>query len=176
MSCALHRGGGGGKTLSEEEAADWMRRLTVNTGTLCFEAVGVSVDDLRGVEWLNGVGKVAREGCVRPNMQVEADVKRIRGIMEDPKCMWLQVDVGGGGWATCDSPVVVNDWYVAAGALGDLGVAASGVGGHPATPQVILPLRRVAEELGTLWSDNDEGYSSNVEMGRPRERHQRRFR
>ena len=62
------RGWGGGKALSEEEAADWMRRLNVNTGTLCFEAVGVSVDDLRGVEWLNGVERAARVGCVIPNM------------------------------------------------------------------------------------------------------------
>ena len=41
---------GGGRALSEEEATDWMRRLDENVGTLCFEAVGVSVDNLRGVE------------------------------------------------------------------------------------------------------------------------------
>ena len=63
------RGWGGGKVLSEEEATDWMRRLAVNADTLCFKAVGVSVDNLRGVEWLNGVGRAARDGCVTPNMQ-----------------------------------------------------------------------------------------------------------
>ena len=87
----------GGKALSKKKAADWMRRLTVNAGALCFGAVGVSVDSLRGVEWLNGVGRVARAGCVIPNMQYEEDMKSIREAMEDPKCLWLQVDVGGGG-------------------------------------------------------------------------------
>ena len=78
---------------------------------------------------MNEVARGAREGCVRPNMQVEADVKTIREILEGPKCMWLQVDVGGGGWAPCDTPVVVDDGYVAAGALGEVGVAAGGAVG-----------------------------------------------
>ena len=82
------RGWGGGKALSgEEEAIDWMRRLKENTSTLCFEAVGVAVDDLRVVEWLNGVGRSARDGCVTPNMQSEDDVKTVRGLMDDPRCM-----------------------------------------------------------------------------------------
>ena len=43
--------------------------------------------------------------------------------MEDPKCLWLQVDVSGGGWAPCDAPVAVNDGYVAAGAISEVGRA-----------------------------------------------------
>ena len=75
------QGWGGGKVPSEEEAADWMRRLAVNADTLCLETGGVSVDNLRGVEWLNGVGRAAREGCVVVDMQRKDDVKTVRGIM-----------------------------------------------------------------------------------------------
>ena len=115
---------------------------------------------------MNGVGRAAREGCVRPNMLVEADVQTVRGIMEDPKCMWLQVDVGGGGWAPCDTPIVVDDGYVAAGALGELDVTAGGTGGRAVTPQVALPLRGIAQELGTLWSDDDDdGSGSEMDVG-----------
>ena len=94
----------GGKALSEEEATEWMRRLHENVDTLCFEAVGVSVDDLWGVEWLNGVGRAARGGCVIPDMRSKDNVKSIRGIMEDPRCLWLQIDVNGDGWASDDAP------------------------------------------------------------------------
>ena len=54
--------------MSEEEATMWISRLAANVDTLCLEAVGVSMDDLRGVEWLNGVGRFARDRCVVPNM------------------------------------------------------------------------------------------------------------
>ena len=145
-----------------------MRRLHENVDTLCFEAVGVSVDDLRGVEWLNGVGRAARGGCVIPNMQNEDDVKSIRGVMEDPKCLWLQVDVSGGRWASGDAPVVVEDGYVSAGAGGLLGAGECGeialVPAPPLAPAVALPVRQVAGDLGlSLGNDTDE-YDSDVEM------------
>ena len=91
------RGWGGGKALIEEEATDCIRRLAANAGTLCYEAVGVSVDNLKGVEWLNGVAREAREGCVRLNMQVEADVKTIRGIWRAQSVCgykWMLVEAG----------------------------------------------------------------------------------
>ena len=113
---------------------------------------------------MNGVGREARAGCVVPNMQGEDDVKMIREIMDNPKCMWLQVDVGGGGWAPCDTPVVVDDGYVAAGALGDVGVAAGVAGRDLEGSSVALPLREVAAELGTLWSDEDGDSGSDVDM------------
>ena len=79
------QGWGGGKALrGEEEAIDWIRRLKEKAGTLCFEEVGVAVDDLRGVEWLNGVRRKAREGCVVPNIQCVDDVKSIRRVMDNP--------------------------------------------------------------------------------------------
>ena len=151
--------------MREEEASEWMRGLKANVDALCFEAVGVSVDNLRGVEWLNKVGREAREGNVILDMQGVDNVKTVRGLIENPKCMWLLVDVGGGGWAPCDTPVVMNDGYAAAGALEELGVAASGAGRRPVTPQLVLPLGRVAEELGTLWSDDDADSGSDVDMG-----------
>ena len=65
------RGWGGGKALHDEgEAIEWMRSLKENPSVLCFEAVGVAVDNLRGVEWLNGVGRKARDGCVIPTCRV----------------------------------------------------------------------------------------------------------
>ena len=73
-----------------------MRRLSGNAGALCFEVVGVAVDNLRGVEWLNRVGRAARIECVIADMQRVDIVKTIRVIMGNPKCLWLQVDVGGG--------------------------------------------------------------------------------
>ena len=140
---------GGGKALGgEEEAIEWMRRLKENTSTLCFEAVGVAVDDLRGVEWLNGVGRSARGGCVIPDMQGEDNVKTIRRLMDDPRCMWLQVDVCGGGWAPCDAPVVVDDGYVAAGGLVESGATTSGAAAPPPAPPVALTIRDVAGDLG----------------------------
>ena len=64
-------------------------RLAANVDTMCFDMVGVSKDDLRGVEWLNGVGRAARNRCVIVDMQKVDEVKMIRRIMEDPKCLWL---------------------------------------------------------------------------------------
>ena len=157
---------GGGKALrGEEEAIEWMRKLGENVDALCFEAVGVSVDDLRGVEWLNSVGRRARVGCVIPNMQKEDDVKSVRGMMNDPKCIWLQVDVGGGGWAPCDAPVAIDDGYVAAGGLVGPGVAAGGSGEPPAAPQVALTIRDAAGDLGLPWDDGDDDSGSDVDMG-----------
>ena len=112
---------GNGAALDEETATEWIRKLKANVDTLCFDAVGVSVDDLRGVEWLNGVGRLARDGCVAVDMQCEDVVKSIRGLMDNPECLWLQVDVSGGGWTPCDAPVVVDDGYVVAGALDEVG-------------------------------------------------------
>ena len=43
-------GWAGGKVMNEEEATEWIRRLAGNLDTLCFAAVGVSKDHLRGVE------------------------------------------------------------------------------------------------------------------------------
>ena len=162
------QGWGGGKALSKEEATEWMRRLRENVDTLCFEAVGVSVDDLRGVEWLNGVGRTARGGCVIPDMQCEDDVKSIRGIMEDPKCLWLQVDVSGGGWASDDAPVVVEDGYVSVRAGDLLGAGECGevalLHAPPPAPAVALPLREVARDLGLSLGNDDNEYDSDVEM------------
>ena len=145
-----------------------MRRLRENVDTLCFEAVGVSVDDLRGVEWLNGVGRAVRDGRVIPDLQWEDDVKSIWGIKEDPKSLWLQVDVSGGGWASDDAPIVVEDGYVSAVAGGLLGV---GVGGEvailtspPPAPAVALPLRGVARDLCLDLGDDNDEYDSDVEM------------
>ena len=160
------RGWGGGKALSgEEEAIDWMRRLSENAATLCFEAVGVAVDDLRGVEWMNGVGRSAREGCVHPDMQKEDDVKTVRDLMGDPRCMWLQVDVGGGGWAPCDAPVAFDDGYVAAGGFGESVVAADGPVVPPPAPRVALTIGGVADDLGLPWDDGGSGSDSDVDMG-----------
>ena len=99
----------GGSVMSDEEAIVWIRRLAANVEKLCFEVVGVSKDDLRGMEWLNGVGWAARNGCMIVDMQKVDDVKMVRGIIEYLGCLWLQVDMGGGGWASSDSCVVVDD-------------------------------------------------------------------
>ena len=66
------------------------------------------------------MGWAAKDGCVVLGMQKMDEVKMVRGLMEDPKCLWLQVDIGGGGWASCDTPIVVNDGYVAAGVGSEL--------------------------------------------------------
>ena len=58
----------GGSVIDEETATNWIVRLAANVNTVCFEAVGVSKDDLRGVEWLNGVRRVATSGCVIVDM------------------------------------------------------------------------------------------------------------
>ena len=161
-------GWGGGKTLSEEKVTEWMRRLHENVDTLCFEAVGVSADDLRGVEWLNGVGRAARGGCVIPDMQCVDDVKSVREIMEDPKCLWLQVDVSGGGWASDDAPVVADDGYVSDGAEGLLRTYECGVvaplPAPPPVPGVDLSLWGVARGLSLSLSDDDD--DSDSEIGR----------
>ena len=119
-------GRGGGKLMSEEEATNWIRRLAANVDILCFEVVGVSLDHLSGVEWLNKVGREARDGNVILDMQNVDEVRTIRGIMEDPRCLWLQVDVCGGWWAPSDTTVVVNDGYVTAGVISRVGVDAGG--------------------------------------------------
>ena len=77
----------GGSAMSGEEAADWMSRLAANVDTLCFAAVGVSPDHLSGVEWLNKVGREARDGCVGVDIQKADDLKMVRGLMEDPRCL-----------------------------------------------------------------------------------------
>ena len=119
--------------MSEEEATIWIRRLAANVDTLCFKAVGVSLDHLSGVEWLNKVGREARDGNVIVDMQNVDKVRSIRGIMEDQKCLWLQVDVSGGGWAPSDTSVVVDDGYVMAGAIGGVGAGAGGAVALPPT-------------------------------------------
>ena len=79
--------------------------------------------------------------------------------------MWLQVDVSGGGWAPCDTPVVIGDGYVAAGALdGSGGVVGNAVALLP-TLLVALSLREVAKELGHRLGVDDSDYDSDVEMG-----------
>ena len=80
-------GWGSGKVMSEEEDTNWIRRFAANPDTLCFEVVGVSVDHLSGVEWLNRVGREARDGNVIVDMQNVDEVRTIRGIMEDSKCL-----------------------------------------------------------------------------------------
>ena len=62
-------GWGSGKVMNEEEATNWIRRLAANADTLCFEAMGVSVDHLSGIEWLNKVGREERDGNVIVDMQ-----------------------------------------------------------------------------------------------------------
>ena len=42
------------------------------------------------------VGRAARDGCVVLSMQGLDEVKTVRGLMEDPRYLWLQVDVGRG--------------------------------------------------------------------------------
>ena len=79
----------GGSVMDEEKATDWIRRLAANVDTLCFEAVGVSKDHLKGVERFNGVGRAARDGSVVVDMQSVDEVRTIRGIMENTKCLWL---------------------------------------------------------------------------------------
>ena len=38
-------------------------RVAANADALCWEAVGVLVNHLRGVEWLNSVGRKGRDVC-----------------------------------------------------------------------------------------------------------------
>ena len=54
----------GGLALSEDEAVNWIVRLAANVDTLCYDTVGVWSVNLKGVEWLNGVGRAARDVCV----------------------------------------------------------------------------------------------------------------
>ena len=102
------------------------------------------------------VGRAARDGCVIVNMQNVDKVKSIRGIMEDLGCLWLQVDMGGGGWEPCDAPAIVNNVYVAAGAID--------IEAEPPSPPVVLPLRVVAEGFSVLRGGNDGDSNSDVEM------------
>ena len=90
-------GWAGGAVLDEEKATEWIRRLAGNVDTLCYEVVGVSKDHLRGVEWLNGVGRKARDECVVADMQRVDVVTEVGELMEKPECLWFQVDVVGGG-------------------------------------------------------------------------------
>ena len=164
MSYPLLTGGGGESGMDEEAAASWIKRLKANVDTLCFEAVGVASDHLVGVEWLNKVGRAVRDGCVSVGIQSVDEVKTVRGIMENPRCLWLQIDVSGGGWAPYDAPVIVNDGYVAAGSGEALVAAASGdVGELPASP-LALTIRNVADGLGLPWNDASGDSESNVEM------------
>ena len=138
-------------------------RLATNVDTLCYDAVGVSSVDLKGVEWLNGVGRAARDGCVVLGMQKTDEVVSIRRLMEDPGCLWLQIDVSGGGWASDDAPVVVDDGYMAAGAADELVAGGGGVVPPPCPPQVALPMSEVARELGLRGFDDDDSVS-DVDM------------
>ena len=137
------------------EATERIRRLTANGGTLCFEVVGGSKDGLQGVELLNGMGRAVRNGCVVLGMQKEDEVRTVRGLIEDPWCLWLQVDVGGGRWAPKDAHTVVDDGYVVAGSGDGLKAGVSGTAVHPPVPLVVLSLWEVAQELGTCMSDDD---------------------
>ena len=125
----------------------------------------MSVDDLRGVEWLNGVGRFARDECVVADMQCEDVVKSIRGLMDNPKCLWLQVNVSGGGWAPYDAPATVDDGYMAAGVLGEVEASVGDAVAPPPAPQVALTIRDVAGEVGLPWDDNGGDSDSDVDMG-----------
>ena len=73
--------------------------------------------------------------------------------------------MGGGGWAPCDTPVVVDDGWVAACTGGELGARVCGEVALAPTPQVALPLRSVAEEL-TPWIDNSGDESdADIDIG-----------
>ena len=157
-------GWAGGLVMDKEKASDWIRQLATNVETLCFVVVGVSVDYLRGVEWLNGVGRGARDVCVIVDMQKVEVVKEIRKLIEDLKCLGLQVDVGRSGWATCDTPVSVDDRYVAASGCGAGGLHIGGMVGRPPASLVASSLWSMAEELG-IGLDNDKSSShSDVDM------------
>ena len=69
----------GGSAMDEETANEWIRKLAANADTLCHEAVGVSRDHLRGIEWLNGVARSARDRNVIVDMQKVDEVKTVRG-------------------------------------------------------------------------------------------------
>ena len=122
------------------------------------------MDHLGGVEWLKRVGREAREGNVIVDMQNVDEMRTVRGVMENPKCLWLQVDVSGGGWAPSDTPVVMNDGYVAAGEIGGVEAGPSGAVALPPAPPMALPLRVVAEEFGLLEDDSDYDPVSDVDM------------
>ena len=91
------RGWAGGTVMNEDKAFDWMWWVAVHVDAMYFEAVGLAVDHLRGVEWLNEVGRLARNVCRVVDIQNVVVVKEVRELMEDPMCIWLQVEVGGGG-------------------------------------------------------------------------------
>ena len=92
-------------------------------------------------------------------------MKTVREIMEDPKCMWLQVDMGGGGWAPCDAPVVVDDGYMAEGGLVEPGGAVADVVVPLPVPPVVLSLRGVPRELNHRLDTDDIDSDSDVDMG-----------
>ena len=85
--------------------------------------------------------------------------------MDDPRCLWLQVDVSGGGWAPCDAPVVVDDGCVASDGLVEAGMTAGGAVEPPPAPQVALAIRDVAVGLGLPWSDGGGDSDSDLDMG-----------
>ena len=85
--------------------------------------------------------------------------------MEHPECLWLQVDIGGGGWATDYLPVVADDGYVASGAGGMLGVGGGGVVEPPPVPPMALTIRGVADGLGLLLDDDGGDSDSEIDMG-----------
>ena len=84
-------------------------------------------------------------------------VAEVRELLGRPECLWLQIDVGGGWWASCDALADVDDGYVAAGK--DI------AGVPPLAPQVALSIRAVAEELGVPVDDKDNSSDSDVDMG-----------
>ena len=51
--------------------------------------MGVSKNDLRCVEWVNGVGRKGKHDCEVADMQRVDVVARVWGLMEDPSCLWL---------------------------------------------------------------------------------------
>ena len=72
--------------------------------------------------------------------------------------------MGGGGWATCDTPVGVDDGYVAANVCEAVVAAEDGaVGGLPAS-LVALTIRDVADGLGLLSEVNDKVSDSDVDI------------
>ena len=73
--------------------------------------------------------------------------------------------MGGGGWAPCDAPVAIEDGYVAAGGLDELGEAVGGAVGPPPAPQGALTIRGVAGDLGLPWDEDGDNSDPDVDMG-----------
>ena len=124
----------------------------------------MSVDHLRGVKWLNEVERSARDVCRVMNMQDIVVVNEVRELMEMPGCLWLQVDVGGGRWALCDTPIGVNDEYVAASSGGTVGERDGGSVSCRHAPLEAPSLRSVDEELGILVDSSDNDSNLDVDM------------